>query len=237
MRWSIVPTPSTAGGPHSLLIGLSCTSASACIAVGAETDSSGSPKGTLAERWNGAAWSIVPTPSTAGGPHSLLLHRGRCRDGQLRQPQGNPRGALERRGVEHPAHPELDRYVQVRSGGHRGRWVAAPRCDPGVATGAVDHRDRPVVAPFSTSICGRYVCPHQVFSPLSGGTTTDSTSASGTTVEPEPATSASGWGLVRAAVPGVVAQAVSRPSSLAALRTLWSKEARLDLVCLAVARQ
>jgi hypothetical protein len=49
--WSKVTTP-TSGASHSMLNGVSCASASACMAVG------NGPKGALAEQWNGSAWSL-----------------------------------------------------------------------------------------------------------------------------------------------------------------------------------
>jgi hypothetical protein len=55
--WSIVPSPSpttSAGG----LDAISCTSTTACIAVG-----NAYPK-ALVEQWNGTTWSIVPSPNT-----------------------------------------------------------------------------------------------------------------------------------------------------------------------------
>src|SRR5215469_15436441 len=61
-RWSIqaTPDPSAGGG---LLFGVSCSSASACTAVGA------SNAGTFAERWDGTKWLIQPAanPPSGGG--------------------------------------------------------------------------------------------------------------------------------------------------------------------------
>ncbi|HEY2130102.1 MAG TPA: hypothetical protein VGH77_23260 [Streptosporangiaceae bacterium] len=61
--WAIQPTPNPA--PGSLFGGVTCTSASFCVAVG------GGPAGvrTLAERWNGRSWAIqrTPNPSQGGG--------------------------------------------------------------------------------------------------------------------------------------------------------------------------
>jgi hypothetical protein len=61
--WAIQPTPNPA--PGSGFGGVSCTSASFCVAVG------GGPAGvrTLAERWNGRSWAIqrTPEPSQGGG--------------------------------------------------------------------------------------------------------------------------------------------------------------------------
>src|SRR5204862_347064 len=58
--WSVQPTPNPMGGSNSELVGVSCTSSSACTAVG------NSSSGTLAEVWDGSSWSIQPTPNPAG---------------------------------------------------------------------------------------------------------------------------------------------------------------------------
>jgi len=50
--WTIQPTPS-----GTTLPGVSCTSATACSAVGS---------GGLAELWNGSTWTIQPPPGVAG---------------------------------------------------------------------------------------------------------------------------------------------------------------------------
>jgi len=63
-RWSNQPTPNPAGTPGAQLLGVACTGASACTAVGAGIASTGDPVGpTLAERWNGTNWRIQPTPN------------------------------------------------------------------------------------------------------------------------------------------------------------------------------
>jgi hypothetical protein len=66
--WSVQPSPSPESGAS--LAGVSCTSASACIAVGASGLSTHeAPAGlrTLVERWDGRSWSIQPTVSMRGG--------------------------------------------------------------------------------------------------------------------------------------------------------------------------
>jgi hypothetical protein len=63
--WSIQTTPTPTGG--GALYGVSCPSSTACLAVGAS--SSGT---TLAEWWNGAAWTIQPTPNPVGATRSVL---------------------------------------------------------------------------------------------------------------------------------------------------------------------
>jgi hypothetical protein len=64
--WSIQPTPNPPAAAGSDLNAVSCTSTSACIAVGATVDNSNNSVGTLAEQWNGTTWTIQPTPAAAG---------------------------------------------------------------------------------------------------------------------------------------------------------------------------
>jgi hypothetical protein len=66
--WSIQPTPSPPGHGFKLLNGVACTSRSFCMAVGNEFDTTGKSLGTVADRWNGRTWRIVPTfkPAPAG---------------------------------------------------------------------------------------------------------------------------------------------------------------------------
>ena len=72
-RWSIQPTPNPGGDEDSVLDGVSCTSPSACTAVGYYIitgntfTEQGPPPATLAERWNGISWSIQPTPNPGSG--------------------------------------------------------------------------------------------------------------------------------------------------------------------------
>jgi subtilisin family serine protease len=61
-EWTIQSTPNPAGATDSRLDGISCTSSSACTAVGSYVNSSGQ-KVTLAERWNGTEWAIQSTPN------------------------------------------------------------------------------------------------------------------------------------------------------------------------------
>jgi hypothetical protein len=75
-KWATVPTPTLAHSGASLN-GVSCASASSCMAVGNE----GFPKNptafTLAESWNGTAWKFVPTP-TPLTPGGTALRRVSC---------------------------------------------------------------------------------------------------------------------------------------------------------------
>jgi hypothetical protein len=58
-RWSLVPSPNARRGGNQL-VGVSCASADACMAVGFTQGAAG---GTLAESWDGTRWSVVHTPS------------------------------------------------------------------------------------------------------------------------------------------------------------------------------
>ncbi len=60
--WSVVPSPNPGAGPYSMLSGVSCVSATSCMAVGS-TSGDGSQH-ALIEWWNGTVWSILPSPST-----------------------------------------------------------------------------------------------------------------------------------------------------------------------------
>jgi hypothetical protein len=72
VRWSVVPVPGPSGAAGSFLGGVACTSISACVAVGSTLNSAGAPRGTLAERWDGAHWSIMPTPNPVGASGAYL---------------------------------------------------------------------------------------------------------------------------------------------------------------------
>jgi len=66
-RWVLKRTPSIKGVGYSVFNGVSCTSASSCIAVGYTVGSARrSPRvRPLAERWNGTSWSVQATPALA----------------------------------------------------------------------------------------------------------------------------------------------------------------------------
>jgi len=69
--WSIQPTPDQPGAPESALLGVSCTSASACTAVGYYRMQGSFRRSSLAEAWNGTSWSIQPTPHQSAADHVL----------------------------------------------------------------------------------------------------------------------------------------------------------------------
>jgi hypothetical protein len=70
--WSIQRTPNPGGATDSALSGVSCTSPTACTAVGHFTDAVGAGV-PLAERWNGTNWTVQRTPRRAGATSSLLF--------------------------------------------------------------------------------------------------------------------------------------------------------------------
>lgn len=68
--WSLQATPSPAEATSSHLVAVSCSSLSACTAVGSYSTSSGTHG--LAERWNGTEWSVQATPAPSGSSGTEL---------------------------------------------------------------------------------------------------------------------------------------------------------------------
>jgi hypothetical protein len=66
--WSSEPSPPTpSGGSQATLRSISCTSTSACTAVGYYYLAGESKYKPLVERWNGTTWSVQSAPSGPGG--------------------------------------------------------------------------------------------------------------------------------------------------------------------------
>ena len=81
--WSIVPSPNVRPpGEADVLNSVSCTSVSACAAVGAYFINLGANEGdltrALTESWDGKTWSIVPSPNVASAASSDLLSSVAC---------------------------------------------------------------------------------------------------------------------------------------------------------------
>src|SRR6516165_9924069 len=68
--WSITPSPNPVI-PTGQLFGVSCPAANSCMAVGTYVKASGAGV-TLAERWDGTSWRILPTPNPARATVSAL---------------------------------------------------------------------------------------------------------------------------------------------------------------------
>jgi hypothetical protein len=68
--WTIQPTPLPTGATLSQLLGVACTSAASCTAVGLSYD--GTNYHTLAEYWNGTSWLIQQTLNPTGSHLSEL---------------------------------------------------------------------------------------------------------------------------------------------------------------------
>ena len=64
--WSIVPspTPSGPGVQGAVLQGVTCMSATDCVAVGFSTDDTGANLQAVIEQWDGSTWTLVPGADT-----------------------------------------------------------------------------------------------------------------------------------------------------------------------------
>jgi hypothetical protein len=70
--WTVQPTPNPSVAQGSTLNAVSCTSASACTAVGQYQYSFLSLIRTLAEVWNGTTWSLRSTPNHPNAGANIL---------------------------------------------------------------------------------------------------------------------------------------------------------------------
>jgi hypothetical protein len=70
--WAIQTVPKPTGASEAILFGVSCTSSTACTAVGHYYNSSGT-RLTLAEFWNGSTWTVQSTPNRSGASLNTLL--------------------------------------------------------------------------------------------------------------------------------------------------------------------
>jgi hypothetical protein len=69
--WTLQPLPAPTGATSTSLTGISCSSASDCVAVGYDKTSTGTTM-TLAEHWDGTNWTIEPTPNPTNSTGSYL---------------------------------------------------------------------------------------------------------------------------------------------------------------------
>ena len=63
--WQLQSAAEPVGALSSTLLGVSCSSAVWCVAVGSYVDSSGTQM-PLSERWNGTSWKVLSTPGGGG---------------------------------------------------------------------------------------------------------------------------------------------------------------------------
>lgn len=75
-KWTIKRPVRPTGAGDTLLEGVSCSSATACMAVGVYTDRTGKYR-TLAERWNGAKW-VLELPANPAGTSLVELNAVSC---------------------------------------------------------------------------------------------------------------------------------------------------------------
>ncbi len=68
--WKVVPSPSPQA-PNGQLLGVACSSSTACEAVGSYLNSS-NVQVTFAEGWNGTRWALQATPKPKGAAASIL---------------------------------------------------------------------------------------------------------------------------------------------------------------------
>jgi hypothetical protein len=73
----VTPSPSPGPGNDDILFGVSCASATACVAVGNGTQGSGA-SGTLTESWNGTSWTVVPSPNEGSAGTGNVLEDVSC---------------------------------------------------------------------------------------------------------------------------------------------------------------
>ena len=65
MQWATTPALEPAGDIYAGLYEVSCTSSTACTAVGQSGNSAGTVDMPLAERWNGTSWTVQHPPAPA----------------------------------------------------------------------------------------------------------------------------------------------------------------------------
>ncbi len=70
--WTLKSLPEASGAAITITPGMSCTSASACTAVGYAYSPTAKAYLTVAERWNGTEWKVQTTPTPSGAEDSYL---------------------------------------------------------------------------------------------------------------------------------------------------------------------
>ena len=73
--WSVTSSPNPGFAP--VLLDVSCTAPTNCVAVGSDEGASGNNK-TLVESWNGTAWSVTSSPNEGGTAVENFLYGVSC---------------------------------------------------------------------------------------------------------------------------------------------------------------
>lgn len=73
VKWRIQPITLPKGAAGSELRGVSCTSATACTAVGYAVEKAAHRSVNLAETWNGASWRVQAVPNPEGSTDASLM--------------------------------------------------------------------------------------------------------------------------------------------------------------------
>jgi hypothetical protein len=116
-KWSDVHTPNV-GKQANMLFGVAAQPDGTAFAVGNYTQQTGETSRTLAERWNGHKWAVVPS-ANPGSLEDVLYSATAARNGGVwAVGAAEAKDGLFRNLIEHWA-------------GHR--WVAVPAPDPGAA--------------------------------------------------------------------------------------------------------
>ena len=71
-EWAIQTTKNRTGATQNILLGVSCTSSTACTAVGGDFPSGGGPQETLVERLSGSEWTIQTSVNPSESEASVL---------------------------------------------------------------------------------------------------------------------------------------------------------------------
>ena len=72
MTWTIITSPNSSAGNWNGLNGVSCASATSCVAVGFVQDSGLTFSRSLVERWNGTVWAVVASANRASSTETIL---------------------------------------------------------------------------------------------------------------------------------------------------------------------
>jgi hypothetical protein len=76
--WTMLSIPNPPNSAGTELTGLSCASATSCVAVGEEFPVLGPVTQAMAESWDGSTWTVQPVPVSGGGSVNSALSGVSC---------------------------------------------------------------------------------------------------------------------------------------------------------------